>query len=107
MLFLNEWEVEGREVRFNQGNTPVLGRGATYLGNLMRWTNSNSDGWPYWSKPCRAAKSLQELLYDDGYDRQDATEAELRKALVPIKAFLTRQGVEHETVLTDKARLFF
>jgi len=99
MLFLNEWEVNDREIRFNGGHTPVLGRAATILGNLVRWTNRNSDGWAYWPKPRRASKSLQALLYDIRREN-DITEAELSKALAPVKAFLTRQGVDHDIVLT-------
>lgn len=101
MLFMNEYDVQDAVIRFaTDSSTPNLGTVALALDRLVSWTNSNSDGWAYWPKPCRAAKSLQQLLQSaDRYDPQDVTEAEVRRALAPVRAFLTRQGAE--LALTD------
>jgi hypothetical protein len=73
------------------------------VDNLRDWADRNSDGWAYWPKPCRAAARAIELVVGDGTyaadQRPDATDAEVAAALRPIKAFLTRQGVDHATIL--------
>lgn len=93
---MNEYEIEEALVRFNRGDTPNLGRGAFVLARLATWTNRNSDGWPYWQKPARAADRLMSLLTGaDRFDPVDVSEADLKRAVSPIKAFLTRQGVDH------------
>lgn len=104
MVFMNEYEIEETFARFNRGETPVLAEGATCLYRLMGWTNENSDGWPYWSKPSRAAQKLQTLLQSpDRFDPQDVTPAALKAACTPIKAFLTRQDVDHSAVFGTPA----
>jgi len=107
--WMNEWEIEEIVERFDASETPNLAAGAHALQALEYWTNRNSDGWPYWQKPSRAAVRLMTLLNDEkrdpalsgrrDYDPSDVTKAELAKALTPIKSFLTRQGVAH-TLLT-------
>lgn len=98
-MWMNQWEVEEALIKFNRGDTPNLGRGAFILARLMIWTNRNSDGWPYWQKPSRAASSLMDLLHSvDRFDPVDVTEAQLKKVFSPIKAFLTRQGVDHDLI---------
>lgn len=109
MTWMNEYEVEDALRRWSPGETPNLAAGAQILDSLRGWANRNSDGWVYWPKPSRAAASLQTLLqagearernrYTNGEQPRDATAAELKKALSPIKAFLTRQGVDHDLVL--------
>lgn len=99
MSWMNEYDVEDALYRFTRQDTPNLLTAATLLDRLVRWTNSNSDGWAYWPKPSRAAARLQELLQSaDRYDPRDVPDAELRKALSPIKAFLTRQGTSLEAI---------
>lgn len=99
-MFLNEYEVQEAVQRFSRGSTPNLQRGAQALNGLVEWANSHSDGWAYWPKPGRAAASLQSLLAGvDRFDPQDVSESELKAALRPVKAFLTRQGVAHAEVL--------
>ena len=99
MLFMNDWEIENALRRFNSDQTPNLAAGARALAALADWTNRNSDGWAYWPKPCRAAKSLQTLLQSvDRFDPADVSAADLNKALRPIKAFLTRQGVSYDVL---------
>lgn len=109
-MWMNEWDIEEALVRFNQGKTPNLGKAALALARLANWTNRNSDGWPYWQKPSRAAKSLMELLTEANRagrmigEPVDITEAQLKKVMVPIKSFLTRQKVAHEDVLGSLAK---
>lgn len=104
-MWMNEHEVEELPRFFDDGHTPNLATGAWILGNLMEWTNSNSDGWPYWNKPSRAAKRLMETLdlarqaQYRGTMTGDMTDAQLRAVLSPIKAFLTRQGVAHDDII--------
>jgi hypothetical protein len=96
-MWMNEYEVA--QAIFNFHDTPNLLQGALVLDKLTIWTNRNSDGWPYWQKPARAAKSLMALLQGaDRFNPVDISEADLKKALSPIKAFLTRQGVDHAQV---------
>lgn len=113
MLFMNEYEVEDALRRVDPDNEPVLTEAVIVLANLVAWTNANSDGWAYWAKPGRAAKGLQEAIqahqrweraaYQGRRDPADEiTAATLKRALAPIKAFLTRQGVSHD-VLTGFA----
>jgi hypothetical protein len=104
MSWLNEYEV-GEAIRSAEFNGqfgddhPNALKGAQVLDRLMRWTNSNSDGWPYWKLPSNAAKRLMEALYVryfSAYDKRvtaDMTDAELKAALTPIRSFLRRHGV--------------
>lgn len=102
MAWMNEGEIEQMLTRFDEDTNLI--QGARILYRLMRWTNYNSDGWPYWQKPSRAASKLTELLqtadrrlYRDR-DFSDVEFKELQKTLTPIKSFLTRQGVAHSEV---------
>ena len=100
MMFLNEYEVYelGAEVR--ESGMQNAHRAQIVLKRLVDWTNQNSDGWPYWSKPSRAATQLQNALYSrfrgafQNRVEADMTDAELKKAFSPIKAFMTRQNVD-------------
>lgn len=102
MRFFNEYEVSDAVVLYEDHET--LGPATQTLQNLVDWTNANSDGWPYWSKPARAASQLVELLHGDGTwsaresidDR--ATVDAVRKALRPIRAFRTRHGGTFEVL---------
>ena len=100
-MFMNEHDVEqvGRLVIAARLDNLIVG--ARVLDALVEWTNSCSDGWVYWQKPRKAATKLMEML-DDRMRNQyrqnglmDCTDAELRQALVPIKTFLTKQGVDY------------
>jgi hypothetical protein len=100
VTWMNGAEVEEAAERFDAEDTPNLFRGARILERLMDWTDSNSDGWPYWQKPANAANKLMDLIHAaNRFDPQDITEAQLKAALSPIKAFLTKHGVEHSKVL--------
>jgi hypothetical protein len=100
MRWMNEYEVNDAVGRYSEH--PVLGPASRTLHNLMVWTNQNSDGWPYWPKPARAAAKLMELMvegHDWDPDREDVTREQYLKALQPIKAFRTRQGATFEIEL--------
>ena len=96
-MWLNEYDVEeaARKGAY-EVERPNLRRATEVLLELVEWTNSNSDGWPYWQKPSKASAKLQELVHARYFGawnaRQDAdiTDAELKAALTPIKAFHTR-----------------
>ncbi len=103
MLYMNEYEV--REACYRYAEHPILGPATLTLDNLVQWTNRNSDGWPYWQKPCRAAAKLQEMIERDGTsryhfndEREDVTLSEYAAAVRPLKAFRTRQGADFEIV---------
>lgn len=99
--YLNEYEATDCLAIFSENDTPNLATGATIILALIEWTNSCSDGWPYWAKPRLAANRLVTLLDDKrrqylkGYQFFDISDAELRQVLVPIKSFLTKQGVDY------------
>lgn len=94
---MNRYEIEDALIHFD--GVPPLEQAAQTLRNLADWTDRNSDGWCYWPKPCRAAAKLQELLEENHpnrrpWDAPPVTVEQYRKALVPIKAFRTRQGAD-------------
>lgn len=104
-MWMNEYEITDIQSRVDEDEFPNLANAAHILAALVDWTNSNSDGWPYWKKPSQAANRLMDLLHErdyaiqfgyhrDGSPLTDLTDEELAKALRPIKAFLTRQRVD-------------
>ena len=103
MMFMNQWDIQDACDQF--AGDPVFGPATLTLHSLMSWTNHNSDGWAYWPKPCRAAKSLQEFIqaeqrrqrtsyWEDPDERE--VQAQYKKALSAIKAFRTRQNADFE-----------
>lgn len=101
-FILNEYEVDDAVRRFNATDTPNLKLAADRLKRLVDWTNRNSDGWPYWGGPSNASTRLQELIHKAGrIDPVDISPADLAAACRPIKAFLTKQGVDHGVVFAD------
>lgn len=99
-MFINEYDLDLLYNYTNPEDTPNLYAGIEILDRLVTWTNMHSDGWAYWPKPSRAANQLMILLNNqyDPYDPVDITESQLKKALAPIKAFLTRRGVDHSLI---------
>lgn len=101
MLFMNTWDIAEAQARFRAARTPELAKAVHILSTLEKWTNAHSDGWAYWPKPARAANALMTLIQGvDVYQLHvhDVTAAEVRKACQPIRAFLTRQGVDHTVI---------
>ena len=105
MRYMNEYDVDEAVRRFDPSATPNRAYLARVVDAMRGYANTHSDGWAYWPKPARACGRAFELI-DGGTMRErieqeerDATDAEVRAALSPIKAFLTRQGENHESVL--------
>lgn len=106
---MNEYEVQ--EAAQLYALHPILGPATRTLVNLVEWTNSNSDGWPYWIKPRQAAAKLIALIGDrrnylDDPDRADVTADAYKKALAPVKAFRTKQEKGYTGVLPAGGHLF-
>ena len=104
MRFMNEYDVERALRMFDTDQTPNLAYAAESVQRLQRWANSNSDGWAYWPKPARSAARLMEMLDNaqtQAYNGtlRDVPKSDVTKALVPVKSFLTRQGVDHTLVI--------
>jgi hypothetical protein len=90
MKFYNDFDIQRARQRF--ANSPVLNQATALLQNVAIDADANSDGWAHWPAPCRACRQLIELI-DSHYLLRlpnDATEAQLRKAAAPIKAFYSR-----------------
>jgi hypothetical protein len=100
MRFMNDYDLAMARRRFGYGNTPNRLALVMVVDNLREWANQNSDGWAYWPKPVRAAAKAIALIdstTNEGnraQEREDITDAEMRAAVAPIKAFLTRQKVD-------------
>lgn len=105
MTWMNRFDIE-EAYEYYDGRSIMLPNyfaAASILHELMDWTDQNSDGWPYWQKPSRAASRLMDHL--SGWRRRhidnrredgaDLTVDELDAALKPIKAFLTRTANAH------------
>jgi hypothetical protein len=104
---MNEYEIEEAVSRYLEH--PVLGPATRTLANLVGMVNANSDGWPYWRKPRLAAAKLTDLVQQGiRHDREayqsprtpDVTAEQYKAALVPLKAFRTRQ-------VRESARRYF
>jgi hypothetical protein len=98
MLFMNHDEITEAVLKAGVYGDANLVRATLILQDLRDLADSVSDGWCYWPKPCRAAKKLQELIQDalptpsNNYMAKLVPDAALKKALSPIKAFLTREA---------------
>ena len=108
--WLNEDGIEEVLEQFaGRAETPNLARMATVVENLKNWTNQNSDGWPYWSQPSRAAGRLMGHLYRANlagwrYEPvKDVSEDELEASLRPIRAFLNKRDADWLAVLGPAA----
>lgn len=98
MKYMNDYDIASARSRYGRGATPNRLALALVVDNLAEQTNLVSDGWAYWSKPCRAAAKAIELIESTAYpeyerrQREDITEAEMLAAVRPIKSFLTRHA---------------
>jgi len=111
--FMNDYDIARAMQRYDGEDTPNRYRAALAVAILRSWADANSDGWCYWPKPCRAAARLFALLEGEYGDprgagtnamldylqRVDATDAEFKAALRPVKAFLTRHGANADVIL--------
>lgn len=103
MRFMNDYDIEQALRRY--ADQPNRLEVIEAVDALRTWADRNSDGWAYWPKPTRAASRAMEAIEGDGtsaaFERDDMTKIEVTKALVPIKAFLTRQGTTLDKVLAE------
>lgn len=105
MRYMNDYDISHAIVRFDRAGCPNRYLVARKVQALAEWADRNSDGWCYWPKPVRAANKAMALIEsrtsreNTEQEMTDATDAEVRAALAPIKAFLTRHGVNHADVL--------
>ena len=87
----------------DDGSTPNLRKLAGILDRLAAWTDNNSDGWAFWSKPSRAAGAIIARLEDfetawlTGGFVTDVDDRARAAATTPVKRFLTRHGVDDDT----------
>ena len=96
-MWMNEYDVEDAVRNWvpQAAEFPHLAAAAITMDELVRWTNTNSDGWPYWRKPALAAKKLMALLTEvDRFRPVDIDAADYKKALTPIKTFRTKHGAD-------------
>lgn len=106
-MWMNEYDIDDA-VRRTSADTerPNLRTAVGILDRLKDWTNSHSDGWPYWRAPAKAAAKLMALTHyrAAGYGRQtdDISDAELKAAITPIKSFLTKQQNAKRMTATDR-----
>lgn len=93
-MWMNQSEIEYAYSRTHA--CPNVRKGVRLLYKLMQAVNAQSDGWPYWKAPAKAAEPLMDLLQAKAgklhYDtRGTITDAELAKVIRPIKAMVTKQ----------------
>jgi hypothetical protein len=96
MIYLNEYDLARCERNLDPAVVPNRAAVLAIIIRLKDWTNATSDGWAYWLPPRRAAKTAMGLVYgstnalEDAMAKADATDAVTKRALSPVKAFLTR-----------------
>jgi len=94
-MWMNEMEIEDYAERFR--GHPVLGPATRTLAALRDWVNGNSDGWPYWQPPARAAAKLMTLIHEADVHRRagvpdaEPTAAQYKAALTPLRSFRTKR----------------
>lgn len=101
-MWMNEYEIDRAVHQFNDDR--VLSPAVVTLANLRDAVNRNSDGWPYWQAPAKAADRLMGLIIRADHEelrtgrRHTVTAAEVRKALTPIKSFRTKHSLDFVVV---------
>jgi len=102
-FIMNEAEIEAAMSAAEVSEQSPLQSAVFTLFNLMEWTNRSSDGWAYWLKPLRASAKLQGLVHGatdwTGRPKAAISAADVKKAYSPIKAFLTKQGIDHDLII--------
>lgn len=106
MAWMNEYEIDEIHEQL-QRRAPDKVRFAKYLMDYKDVVNANSDGWSYWRAGTKCADRLSDLLKQTVDVLRDGrgtmpTDAELTKALAPIKGMATRKGLT-PPVLADAA----
>lgn len=92
-MWMNQYDIE--EAMMSHHDCPNVRKGVRLLYNLMQAVNEQSDGWPYWQAPSKAAEKLMDLLRTAGNlnygTHGKITDAQLKAAITPIKSMVTRQ----------------
>lgn len=92
-MFWNQAEIEAASS--SPHACPNVRKGVRLLLRLMQSVNDQSDGWHSWPAPSRSAEKLQALLQTAGNvpygTRGTISEADLKKAIAPIRAMVTRE----------------
>lgn len=102
MTFMNDYDLAFARSRFTRATKPNRLALVLVVDNLREWADRNSDGWAYWPKPARAASSAMGWIesrtnaLNEAQEAEDITDAQMRAAVRPIKAFLTRHGASAE-----------
>lgn len=95
-MFMNQCEIENAASQ--QHDCPNVRKGVRLLLALVQSVNEQSDGWAYWPAPSRSAEKLQELLKTAGNlnygTHGKISDADLKKAITPIRSMVTRQKVK-------------
>ena len=98
MKYMNDYDLHFARSRFTRATKPNRLALVMVVDNLREQTNLVSDGWAYWSKPCRAAAKAIALIEsrtnaeNDEQERVDITDEEMKAAVRPIRSFLTRHA---------------
>jgi hypothetical protein len=101
--YLNASEMDQAVSRFIKATKPNRLALALVVRNLAEWADEHSDGWAYWQAPRRAANEAMGHIESTTnaanvrQDTHDITDEQMRAAVKPIRAFLTRQRVSVET----------
>lgn len=97
-MFLNQYDVE--QMAGQQHADLNVRKGVRLILRLMQATNDQSDGWAYWSPPSKSIEKLVQLLQTAGNlmygTRGSISDADLRKAVSPIRAMVTRQRAKQK-----------
>lgn len=103
MRYMSDYDIGQARTRFTRAVCPNRLALVMVIEHLAEWTDAVSDGWAYWVKPRRAADAAMALVEsttnaaNQAQEDQDITDAEMRAAVRPIKAFLTREKVDADT----------
>lgn len=97
-MFLNQHEIEHIATRVHEDLN--VRKGVRLILRLMQATNEQSDGWAHWSPPSKSIQKLVQLLQTAGNlmygTRGKISDADLRKAVAPIKAMVTQQRTKQK-----------
>lgn len=90
---MNQSEIEWAAQQSHK--CPNVRKGIDLLLRLMQAVNEQSDGWAYWRAPSKACQKLMDLLKTAGNLQHGTSgtisDADLRKAITPIRTMVTRQ----------------
>lgn len=94
---------EIEEVADRYAGQGLMGKATKFLLDFMHTINANSDGWAYWHHGTKCADKLVALIKAADAPRVifpakpvPITEAALRKAVVPIKTFITKHNAQNK-----------